>query len=254
MAVAELGDTFDIHTGGVDLTFPHHENEIAQSEAASGKPFVRFWVHGEHLLVEGQKMSKSLGNFFTLRDLLAKGYSAASIRYLLSTTPHRKQLNFTFDGLKGAQAAIERLRNFRRRLETEKFPDGSSESAAERAQQAIREFEAGLDVDLNTAQAVAAVFEYVRDANSAIDTGEFRSGDAGEALRVLALFDSIFDVLTPDKSARVEPQEIEALIAKRAEARKSRDLALSDQIRDELQAKGVVLEDTRAGVSWHYAD
>ena len=266
MAVAELGDTFDIHTGGVDLTFPHHENEIAQSEAASGKPFVRFWVHGEHLLVEGQKMSKSLGNFYTLRDLLAKGYSAASIRYLLSTTPHRKQLNFTFDGLKGAQAAIERLRNFKRRLETEQFPEGPSAVGAERATQAIREFETGLDDDLNTAQAVAAVFEYVRDVNSAIDTGEFRQEDAAEAGRVLSVFDSIFDVLNPDQetpgvtdggpagSARPSAEEIEALIAKRAEARKTRNFALADQIRDELQAKGVVLEDTRAGVSWRYAD
>ena len=211
-------------------------------------------------------MSKSLGNFYTLRDLLAKGYSAASIRYLLSTTPHRKQLNFTFDGLKGAQAAIERLRNFKRRLETEQFPEGPSAVGAERATQAIREFETGLDDDLNTAQAVAAVFEYVRDVNSAIDTGEFRQEDAAEAGRVLSVFDSIFDVLNPDQetpgvtdggpagSARPSAEEIEALIAKRAEARKTRNFALADQIRDELQAKGVVLEDTRASVSWRYAD
>jgi cysteinyl-tRNA synthetase len=246
------------------LTFPHHENEIAQSEAASGKPFVRFWVHGEHLLVEGQKMSKSLGNFYTLRDLLSKGYSASSIRYLLATTPHRKQLNFTFDGLKGAQTAIERLRNFKRRLEADAFPEGSSSAAADRAAQAIREFEDGLDDDLNTAQAVAAIFEYVRDVNSSIDTGEFKQRDAVEAQKVLQIFDSIFDVLTPDPesaagdgptgSGKPSPEEIEALIAKRAEARRSRDFALADQIRDELQAKGVVLEDTRSGVSWRYAD
>jgi cysteinyl-tRNA synthetase len=254
MASAELGDNFDIHTGGVDLTFPHHENEIAQSEAASGKPFARFWVHGEHLLVEGQKMSKSLGNFFTLRDLLEKGYSAASIRYLLSTTPHRKQLNFTFDGLKGAAAAIERLRNFNRRLDADKFAEGANPGAEERAKQAIREFEEGLDDDLNTAQAVGAVFEYVRDVNTSIDAGEFRSGDVAGAHKVLALFDSIFDVLTTDQSAKMPAEEIDAFIAKRAEARKSRDFALSDQIRDELQAKGVVIEDTRDGASWHYTE
>jgi cysteinyl-tRNA synthetase len=274
MAVAELGDSFDIHTGGVDLTFPHHENEIAQSEAASGKPFVRFWVHGEHLLVEGQKMSKSLGNFFTLRDLLEKGFSAASIRYLLSTTPHRKQLNFTFDGLKGAAAAIGRLRSFKRRLESTTFPDGANPGATERAKQAIREFEEGLDDDLNTAQAVASVFEYVRDVNTAIDAGNFRSGDAVEASTVLKLFDSIFDVLKPDPQVvhvspatvklvvpaitlsitRPAAEEIDGLIAQRAEARKARDFALSDQIRDDLKTKDVIIEDTRDGASWHYAD
>jgi cysteinyl-tRNA synthetase len=254
MAVAELGDSFDIHTGGVDLTFPHHENEIAQSEAASGKPFARFWVHGEHLLVEGQKMSKSLGNFYTLRDLLEKGYSAAAIRYLLSTTPHRKQLNFTFDGLKGAAAAIERLRNFKRRLDADKFAEGSNEGAEERAKQAIREFEEGLDDDLNTAQAVGAVFEYVRDVNTAIDAGEFLAGDVAAAEKVLELFDSIFDVLTADQSAKLPAEEIEEFIAKRAAARNSRDFALSDQIRDELQTKGVVIEDTRDGATWHYSE
>lgn len=254
MAAAELGDNFDIHTGGVDLTFPHHENEIAQSEAASGKPFARFWVHGEHLLVEGQKMSKSLGNFYTLRDLLEKGYSAASIRYLLSTTPHRKQLNFTFDGLKGAAAAIGRLRSFKRRLHADKFAAGANPGAEERAKQAIREFEEGLDDDLNTAQAVGAVFEYVRDVNTAIDAGEFLAGDVAAAEKVLELFDSIFDVLTADQSTKMPPEEIDAMISKRAEARQSRDFALSDQIRDELQAKGVVIEDTRDGASWHYSE
>ncbi len=254
MGMAELGETFDIHTGGVDLTFPHHENEIAQSEAATGKPFVRYWVHSEHLLVEGQKMSKSLGNFYTLRDLLDKGYSPEAIRYLLTATPHRKQLNFTMDGLKGAQAAIERLRNFARRLETATFPSGSNAEIAERTARAVREFEAAMDDDLNTAQALGAVFEYIRDVNSKIDDGQFQAENAADARRLLDLFDSIFDVLQSEQSGKMAAAEIEKLIAQRTEARRNRDFALADKIRDDLLEAAVILEDGRGGTSWHYAE
>jgi len=251
MSMKYLGETIDIHAGGIDLVFPHHENEIAQSEALTGKPFVRYWVHAEHLMVEGQKMSKSLGNFYTLRDLLAKGYHPSAVRYLLASVPHRRKLNFTFDGLKAAATAIERLRNFKLRLEAEKFPEGTSDAITRRTAEALARFEEAMDDDLNTAEALAAVFEYVREVNAAMDNGEFRAADTAAALDLLARFDSIFDVLKPDvEDQSLSDTEIEALIAERNEARKARDYARADKIRDELLEKGIVLEDTRDGVRW----
>ena len=253
MAMAHLGETFDIHTGGVDLTFPHHENEIAQSEAATGKRFVRFWLHAEHLLVDGQKMSKSLGNFYTLRDLLEKGFAPEAIRYLLCATPYRKQLNFTFDGLEGAAAAIERLRNFDRRLEQAQFAEGGDPEVTKLADQAVADFDAGMNDDLNTAVALGAVFEFVREANTRIDAGSFRAANVADARHMLEAFDSIFDVLSPSQTAQVPAEEIDRLISERAAARKQRDFARADQIRDELAGRGVVLEDSRAGTTWRYA-
>jgi cysteinyl-tRNA synthetase len=251
MAMKYLGETIDIHTGGVDLVFPHHENEIAQSEALTGKPFARFWLHAEHLMVEGQKMSKSLGNFFTLRDILDRGYSPEAIRYLLTTTPYRKQLNFTFDGLKAAATSIDRLRNFEYRLGNEKLQAGCSEEIEERGRAALDKFNAGLDDDLNTAEAVAAVFEYIREANTAMDAGVFAEGNRESAVRLLAAFDAIFDVLKPTAAASgPSDQEIEALIAERQQARKSKQFARADAIRNELLDKGVILEDTKEGVRW----
>ncbi len=178
MAMKYLGETLDIHTGGVDLTFPHHENEIAQSEALTGKPFARFWLHSEHLSIEAQKMSKSLGNFYTLRDLLGMGHAPEAVRYLLASVPYRKKLNFTFDGLKAAATSIERLRNYKLRLETGKFGPGTNEKLAERAAAATKAFDEALDDDLNTAEALAAAFEYVRDTNTAMDAGEFPAGNS----------------------------------------------------------------------------
>ncbi len=253
MAMSQLGETFDIHTGGVDLTFPHHENEIAQSEAATGKPFVRFWIHAEHLLVDGQKMSKSLGNFYTLRDLVEKGFQPEAVRYLLLSTPHTKQLNFTFDGLKGAATAIERLRNFRRRLDSE-FPEGESKDFRGIAENAVADFDAGMDDNLNTAQALGATFELVREANTRMDRGAFRAGDAAPARRVLEALDSIFDVLEASAAGEMEAEEVESLIAERTAARKARDFARADEIRDELAEKGVVIQDGGGGTRWHYAD
>lgn len=254
MAMEYLGETFDIHTGGVDLQFPHHENEIAQSESATGKPFVRFWIHAEHLLVDGRKMSKSLGNFYTLRDLLEQGFSTEAIRYLLFSTPHRKQLNFTLDGLKGAATAIERLRSFKRRIAAGVFAAVASPRMSERADSAREQFFAALDDDLNTAQALGAVFEYIRESNSAIDKGTFGQGNITEADSLLALFDSIFDVLEPPRDNRLSSDVIEARIADRARARSVRDFTQADQIRNELTAQGVVLEDLRDGTKWRYAD
>src|SRR6185295_5889213 len=174
--------------------FPHHENEIAQSESLTGKPFARFWLHAEFLMVEGQKMSKSLGNYYTLRDLYAKGYAPEAIRYLLASVPYRKQLNFTFDGLKSAATAIDRLRNFKLRLETDRFPEGIDQHLDDRAAAASNAFTNSLNEDLNTAEALGAVFEYVRDINSAMDSGEFHAGNSAAALAFLQQFDSVFDV------------------------------------------------------------
>jgi cysteinyl-tRNA synthetase len=195
MSMKYLGETFDIHSGGVDLIFPHHENEIAQSEAATGKPFVRYWLHAEHLIVNGEKMSKSLGNFYTLRDLLARGYKPSAIRYLLASVPYRRHLNFTFDGLHQAEQSIARLRNFRLRVAKEAFPPGENAALQNRARAACRSFEDSMDDDLNTAEALGVVFAMVRDGNTAMDRGEFRDGDRAAFLNTLDRWDRIFCVL-----------------------------------------------------------
>src|SRR6202521_900314 len=204
MAMKYLGETIDIHTGGVDLTFPHHENEIAQSEAATGKHFVRYWLHAEHLLVEGEKMSKSLGNFFTLRDLFAKGYKPSALRFALASVPYRRQLNFTFDGLQQASSSVERLRNFADRLAQGKFPAGRQPGMAERIAKAVEDFDAGLSDDLNTAQALAAAYELVREANIAMDKGEFGAADVPAAQKFLQTCDQIFGVLENNDAQKLQ--------------------------------------------------
>jgi len=253
MAMKYLGDTLDIHSGGVDLIFPHHENEIAQSEGITGKPFVRYWLHSEHLLVDGQKMSKSLGNFYTLRDLFGKGFSPDDVRYLLASVPYRKQLNFTFDALKSAHTAIERLRNFKLRLDTDRFEPGENPELTTMATEAQQHFEAGMDDDLNTARALAAIFDYVREINTAMDAGAFKAGNLDSARGLLSRFDSVFDVLESSEHARLSPEEIQTAINARLAARKSRDFARADQVRQELAAKGVILEDTKEGTRWKYS-
>jgi cysteinyl-tRNA synthetase len=254
MAMKYLGQTLDIHTGGVDLIFPHHENEIAQSEALTGKPFVRFWLHAEHLSIDSQKMSKSLGNFYTLRDLLAMGYTPEVIRYQLAAVPYRKKLNFTFDGLKAAATSIDRLRNYKLRLETAKLAEGVNEKLIDRTAAATKAFDEALDDDLNTAEALAAAFEYVRDTNTAMDAGEFLSGNTTAALEFLERFDSVFDVLKKSPYANVSDAlfdaDVEAKIAERTVAKKSKDFARADQIRRDLLEMGVIIEDTKEGVRW----
>jgi len=251
MAIKYLGATLDIHAGGVDLIFPHHENEIAQSEALTGQPFARFWLHAEFLMVEGQKMAKSLGNYFTLRDILARGYTPEAVRYLLASVPYRKTLNFTFDGLQSARTAIERVRNFKLRLEGDPFPEGLNQPVADRTAAAFAQFNDAMDDDLNTAEALASVFEYLRDANTAMDAGDFCSGNAPAALEFLARFDSVFDVLRPTVAAgQIPDAEVEAQIEARNQAKKTRNFALSDRIRQQLLDQGIVLEDTKSGARW----
>jgi cysteinyl-tRNA synthetase len=277
MATAILGESFDLHAGGEDLMFPHHENEIAQSEAASGRTFARHWMHVRFLLVEGKKMSKSLGNFYTLRDLLLKGHRASAIRYLLLSVPYRHQMNFTFEGLAGATNAIERLRTFHQRMLRGGFAAGVVDAAVTAATaKAASEFTAALANDLNTAEAAAAISEMVRAANSAADAGTLGEENAAEVLRVLMLFDEVFAVLedrdeeltraalrwaeaegrikdaAPELVAKLalSDAEIEALVAERTEAKKARNFARADAIRVELAAKGVVIEDSKDGVRW----
>jgi cysteinyl-tRNA synthetase len=252
MAIEFLGATLDIHAGGVDLIFPHHENEIAQSEALTGKPFSNYWLHSEFLLVDGQKMSKSLGNFYTLRDLCGKlGHSPESIRYLLASVPYRKGLNFTMDGLKSAATAIDRLRNFKLRLESAKLEDGINTDLITAVSNAKRAFREALDDDLNTAEALAAVFEFVREANIALDHGDFLSLNRPGSLEVLEDFDSFFDVLKPTAATGgLADDAIDELIAKRTAAKKARDFAGADAIRAQLLEQGVILEDTKDGVRW----
>jgi len=263
MAMKYLGETMDIHSGGVDLTFPHHENEIAESEAATGKPFARYWLHAEHLLVDQEKMSKSMGNFATLRELFAHGHKPSSVRFLLASVPYRRQLNFTPESLQGAASSVERLRTFAARIRSGKFPEGTSPEMASRAAKAQEDFDRGLADDLNTAQALAAIFDLVRDVNTAMDRGEFRQGDAAPVLAALESFDAIFAVLHDDDGEKLRAlglapdspplsdAEIEALVAERQAARKRRDFAASDRLRDQLAERGVILEDSRdGGVRW----
>ena len=263
MAMKYLGETLDIHTGGIDLAFPHHENEIAQSEAATGKPFARYWLHAEHLLVDGEKMSKSLGNFFTLRDLFAKGYKPSAVRLALASVPYRKQLNFTFNSLRQAASGIERLRNFADRLQQGKFPAGKTEGMAARIVQAEQEFDEGLADDLNTARALAAAHELMRVANVAMDKDEFRQGDVAPTRQFLATFDKVFAVLEDNDAQKLQALgydsvqaglsdvEIEKRIADRTAAKKMRDFAAADRIRKELADRGIMLEDTKDGaVRW----
>jgi len=263
MAMKYLGETLDIHTGGIDLAFPHHENEIAQSEGATGKPFARYWVHAEHLLVEGEKMSKSLGNFYTMRDLYVKGYKPSALRYALASVPYRRQLNFTFDGLRQATNSVERLRTFAGRLKQGKFPAGSPARFKERATKALDDFDAGLADDLNTAVALAAAFDFLREANIAMDGGTFGQEDAAAAQTFLAKFDEVFAVVADNDAEKLKElgygparggfgdAEVEAKVADRQAARQRRDFLKSDEIRKELAEHGIILEDSKDGsVRW----
>jgi cysteinyl-tRNA synthetase len=247
-----FGATIDIHTGGVDLIFPHHENEIAQSEAAYGEPFVRYWLHWEHLLVEGKKMSKSLGNFYTIRDLIDKGYSPRSIRYLLMSAHYRKQLNFTFDGLHAADQALDKIDNLLTRLE-DITAHGKETGVSEKAcALLIDRFTAVMDDDLNISGAIGRLFEFIHEVNSLIDGGRLTREDADMVMNTLRRVDSVFGfVFYPDgKSADPDAERIERLIIERKEAKARRDFATADGIRNGLLAEGIILEDGKEGTRW----
>lgn len=249
MSMKYLGETFDIHAGGMDLQFPHHENEIAQSEGATGKLFSKYWIHSEFLKIDDVTMSKSKGNFFTFRDLREQGYSPLAIRYLLLSVPYRKQLNFTFEGLQGAEATIERLRNFRSLVNEAKVEDGSDSTVAVLIKSSLAAFEAGMDDDLNTAEALAAVHNLVREINTVLAAGKLRGDDRVAVLDAVARFDSVLGIFGEHEEDFLD-SEIEALIDERQEARRNRNFARSDEIRDKLSAQGIILEDTKDGVRW----
>jgi cysteinyl-tRNA synthetase len=281
MALKYLGDSFDLHAGGEDLMFPHHENEIAQSESATHKPFARHWFHVRFLLVEGRKMSKSEGNFYTLRDLLLQGYRASAIRFLLLSVPYRHQLNFTLDGLTESTNAVDRLRTFQARIKTGSWPESvaSDGTLTKTIAAGDAAFTAALFNDLNTAEARAAIFEVLRAVNTAADRNQLSRADAEATLALLERFDSIFAVLVDrdaeltrtaltwaeaeDRMQQVAPAvletfgagalsdaQIEALVAERTLAKKQRNFGRADALRKELDEKGILLEDSKDGVRW----
>jgi cysteinyl-tRNA synthetase len=249
MSMKYLGETFDIHAGGIDLVFPHHENEIAQSEGATGKQFVRYWIHFEHLKVDGETMSKSKGNYYTFRDIAAKGFSPAAIRYFLLSVPYNKQLNFTFDALGGAEKTVESLRDFRARLSEAKTEPGSNDKLHEIATRALREFEEGMDDDLNTSVALAAVHNFSREVNTALARKQVKADNQRELLEVINRIDSVLNIFG-EQQREILDSEIQALLDQRQEARHRRDFGRADEIRRELADRGIILEDTKDGVRW----
>ena len=249
MSMKYLGETFDLHLGGVDLIFPHHENEIAQSEGATGKQFVRYWFHFEHLKVEGETMSKSKGNYYTFRDLAAKGFTPAGIRYFLLSVPFRKQVNFTFGALRGAEKTVESLRDFRARLEEAKTEPGSDDMLAAATARALAEFEAGMDDDLNTSVALAAIHDLTREVNTVLARRSLREDNKREVIAAINRFDSVLNVFG-DPQPQILDAEIQELINARQEARHRRDFERGDELRDQLAERGIILEDTKDGVRW----
>jgi cysteinyl-tRNA synthetase len=270
MSMGLLGESFDIHTGGVDNIFPHHENEIAQSEGATGKPFVHTWLHAEHLFVEGQKMAKSLGNYYTLRDLLEKGHKPLAIRYLLISVPYRQKLNFTFDGLHAAEEGIGRIGNTLRQLATTPAATGEGSLPASVVDAFETEFDAALADDLNTARALAALHTLLTAVNQALDAGGIASDVRPRLDAAFSRVDAVLGIVPHDATVRVfgeqvagsvgpvtasfrspDDAEIEGLIAERVAARKAGDFARADGIRKQLAERGIVLEDTPHGTVLH---
>jgi len=247
MSMKYLGETFDLHGGGMDLQFPHHENEIAQSEGATGQLFAKYWIHSEFLKIDDVTMSKSKGNFFTFRDLMDQGYSPLAIRYLLLSVPYRKQLNFTFEGLQGAESTVERLRNFQQLVREAKTSDGSNLKTQKLIKAAEAGFETAMDDDFNTAAALASIHDLVREVNTILANEGLGSDDKESILEALSSFESVLGIFGTDNQ-EVLNAEIEALIGERQTARHDRNFARSDEIRDQLANMGIILEDTKDGV------
>ena len=248
MSMRYLGATFDLHCGAVDLIFPHHENEIAQSEAATEKPFVRYWVHGEHLIVDGEKMSKSKGNFFTLRDLLQRGIDPWAVRYALQSVPYKRQLNFTEAAVRQAESSLKRLQDSKYRIETKPLKTGKNPEIQLGCAAVLKKFEEAMDQDLNTAQALAAIFDWVREVNTALAAGQVYDSDGSLILRTMEQLNQVL-VLWQSEETKLDPQ-IQSLIDQRSRARKARNFSLADEIRDQIYDRGYVIEDTREGVRW----
>ena len=258
MSMAYLGETFDIHTGGVDNVFPHHENEIAQSESATGEPFVHYWLHAEHLIVEGEKMSKSLGNQFTLSELQERGVSVRALRYLFLSVHYRQKLNFTFDSLEAAGRALSRVDEMRFRVGAATEASDGPSAVRPAAERLAADFRAALADDLNLSKGLAALFAFVKEVNKAVEEG-LVPGDRERVSQALADVDRVLGVLDPaewagdgteDGGADDEAEQIEDLIRRREQARAGRDFAEADRLRDELTALGIVLEDTPQGTRW----
>jgi cysteinyl-tRNA synthetase len=249
MSMKYLGETFDIHAGGIDLVFPHHENEIAQSEGATGKQFVNYWLHFEHLKVEGETMSKSKGNYYTLRDLTAKGHSLRGIRYFLLSVPYSKQLNLTFDALRGAEKTVESLRDFHARLSEARTEPGLNANLHQATELALQEFEEGMDDNLNTSVALAAIHNLTRDVNTALARKRLGEENKRELLELFGRFDLVLNIFGEGPAERLD-NEIRSLIDERQEARRRRDFGRADELRDVLVQRGIVLEDTKDGVRW----
>lgn len=250
MSMKYLGETFDIHCGGVDNVFPHHENEIAQSEATTGKKFVNYWLHNEHLLVEGKKMSKRFGNFYTLRDLLAKSYDPVAIRYLLMSTNYRQQFNFTFEGLEAAKSAVERLRNFVRRLHEVEGTTSTGKVAILTAKLEAC-FDCSMDDDLNIGIALSSLFDFVREMNVLLDANLVSKQEAADVGCLMMQLDTVLGVVGKVEVEEALPEDIDALVQKREAARKAKNWKEADAIRAQLKAIGIVLEDTALGIRWH---
>jgi cysteinyl-tRNA synthetase len=249
MAMKYLGETIDIHSGGVDLIFPHHENEIAQSEAATGKEFAHYWLHSEHLLVEGRRMAKRFGNFYTLRDLRAKGYDPKAVRYLLMSTHYRQQLNFTFEGLEAAKSAVDRLIMFTRRL-LDADGKGCGDKIRQLTKDVQKDFEEAMDDDLYIGNALAALFDFVREVNKLMDENLLSKEEAKEVYSLMMKFDKVLGLIGEVKKEEELPKEAEELIRKREEARKAKDWKTADKIREQLKAMNIIIEDTPQGVKW----
>lgn len=246
MAMKLLGTTIDLHAGGIDNMFPHHENEIAQSEACSEKPFVRTWLHAEHLIVDNKKMSKSFGNFYTLRDLLEKGFTGVQVRYMLLQTHYKTQLNFTLAGLEAVKNSLHRLNDFVQRLQEIQQP-GSSGSADQILQEAVQKFSEALADDLNISSALASLFDLIREINALIDAGKILKEDAGKVLSTLKHFDTVLAIFDFEGMQEAIPSELEEALVKRGEARKEKNWALADSLRDFIHSRGYVIEDTPSG-------